>query len=650
MRMVSFPLTVLVAIFTLTATGERVVTSLSGGGWSCDGVPVTVPHTWNAVDGADGGANPPGTFTSCRAVSYVRKAATYRRALPDPTCGKRQFVKCEAVSIKAIVRVNGREVGRHRGAFTAFCFEVTDFLKASGNLLEIVADNTLDEDVPPIVGDFTMYGGVYRDVWFVETDPVCIDLVTDGADGVVLEPDAATGDVVAHVSVLGGTNEVQRFHFDAPRLWTPETPHLYAVTVTVAQKGSSDVVTIPFGFRTIRFDDTGFYLNGVKRKFRGACRHQDREGKGWAVSHQDEIDDVRMMKEMGCDAVRTSHYPQSGGFLDACDRHGLMVWCEAPLVNDVTFSEAFHASMLDQVREMIAQRRNHPSVVVWGLFNEIYSGSKQKPGTIERYLVEARDQMHRQDPTRKVVCASNQYGRRELNQVPDFCAFNVYPGWYDVRPWYFRRLDRDGRMMRDLLETLLRTNGLASVGIGEYGAGGSVNRHNDPFDVQPYSEQNDSEEYQAAYHYCQYGAIRDNPKVWGSFVWEMFDSGADLQHEPGRWGCNTKGLVEFDHKTRKDAFYFYKANWNPEPMLHLVGERRADTTNRVTSVLGFCNAGEVTLSVNGSVVGTQTPDDRRAVVWDAVALRPGRNEIVLTCGGLRVSTALAAPTTALPSH
>lgn len=644
MNGIAFPSAALAAFaVSFSALAARTVLPLSGEGWTLDGEAVSVPHTWNAVDGADGGANATDTFTSCRATSYVRKAATYRRALPNPTPGKRQFVKCEAVSIKAVVCVNGREVGRHRGAFTAFCLEVTDFLKPSGNVLEIVADNTLDEDVPPIVGDFTMYGGVYRDVWFVETDPVCIDLLTDGADGVVLEPDARTGEVIARVSVLGGTNEVQHFHFDAPKLWSPETPHLYSVTVKIAQKGSEDAVTVPFGFRTLRFDDTGFYLNGVKRKFRGVCRHQDREGKGWAASRADEIDDVKMMKTMGCDAVRTSHYPQSTGFLDACDRLGLMVWSETALVNEVTFSDAFHDNMLDQAREMVAQRRNHPSVVVWGLFNEMYSGSKCKAGTIEVYLRELRDQMHRQDPTRRIVCASNQYGRRELSQVADFCGFNVYPGWYNLRPWYFRRLDRDGRMMRELLETLLVTNGLKSVGIGEYGAGGSIYRHNDPFFTTTYDENDDAEEYQAAYHYCNYGAIRDNPKVWGSFIWEMFDSGADLQHEPGRWGCNTKGLVEFDHKTQKDAFYFYKSNWNPEPMLHLVGSRRGFSTNSVTSVLGFCNAGEVTLTVNGVAVGTQTPDDRKAVVWDGVALQPGRNEIVLTCGTLRASAELTAP-------
>ena len=639
-------MTMCVAVAALSATAgraDRTVTSLSGPGWTLDGAPVAVPHTWNAADGADGGENPRGTFTSCRASSYVRKAATYARALPDPTPGRRQFVKCHGVSVKAILRVNGREVGRHRGAFTAFAFEVTDFLRPRGNVLEIIADNTLDEDVPPIVGDFTLYGGVYRDVALIETDPVCIDPVTDGADGVVLEPDAATGEVVAHVRVLGGTNEVQRFRFANPRLWSPETPHLYAVTVQVTQRGSADSVRIPFGFRTVRLDETGFSLNGVKRKLRGVCRHQDREGKGWAVSADDEREDVALMRRMGCDAVRATHYPQSRDFLDACDRQGLLVWCETALVNEVTFSDAFHANMLQQAREMVAQRRNHPSVVLWGLFNEIYSGSRQADGSIERYLAEVRDLLHRLDPTRPVVCASNQYGRRELNRLPDACAFNVYPGWYDAAPWYVRRLDRRGTGMEELLRTLRATNGLATVGVGEYGAGGSVNRHSDPFEQTAFAHRRDSEEYQAFFHYANYRAIRDDDRVWGSFVWEMFDSGSDAQNEPGRPGCNTKGLVEFDHVTPKDAFYFYKANWNPEPLLHLVGARRTSAARRTTSVFAFCNVGRVRLTVNGATVGEQDPDDRMAVIWDGVALRPGENEIEVSCGALRERCVLQAP-------
>lgn len=630
----------LAAALPLAASAGRTVTPLSGPGWTLDGEPVSVPHTWNAVDGADGGENPPGTFTSCRAVSYLRKTATYSRPLPDPSPGKRQFVKCEGVSIKAAVRVNGREAGRHAGAFTAFCFEVTDLMRPSGNVLEITADNTLDENVPPIVGDFTMYGGVYRPVHFIETDPVCIDFVTDGADGVVIEADPATGEVAARVSVLGGTNEVRRFHFPSPRLWSPEDPAMYSVRVEISQRGSTDAVDVPFAFRKVEFDGGGFRLNGVRRKFRGVCRHQDREGKGWAISASDDFADAAMIKSMGADAVRTSHYPQSRSFLDACDRLGLMVWSETSLVNELSLTAPFRESMLQQAREMVAQLRNHPSIVVWGLFNEIYSGSKQADGSLEPYLRETRDLIHALDSSRRVVCASNQYGRRELNRVADLCAFNVYPGWYEVEPWYARRLDRTGAMMRNLLARLRDANGLATVGVGEYGASGSVHRHNEPFRTLPFAERDCAEEYQAAFHYCSYGAIRDDEKTWGSFVWQMFDSGSDTQEEPHRKGINAKGLVEFDHKTPKDAYWFYKANWSGEPVLHLVGARRKETTDAETAVFAFCSAGPVSLAVNGRPIGVKVPDDRKAVIWDGVALAPGQNEITLTSGALRATATL----------
>ena len=260
---------VVCGLFASVAVADQAVLSLSGPDWTLDGEPVSVPHTWNAEDGCDGGKNPSGTRSSCGAVgSYVRKAATYRRTLPEPTRGRRQFIRCHGASIKATVSVNGREVGRHAGAFTAFAFEVTDFLKPTGNELAIRVDNTFDPSVPPISGDFTMYGGLYRDVEWIETDPVCIDPVTDGADGVVLDADPKTGTVVAQVRVLGGTNEIQRFRFANPRLWTPETPELHSVTVRVTQGGSSDAVTVPFGFRAVDLSTDGFRLNGVRRRLR----------------------------------------------------------------------------------------------------------------------------------------------------------------------------------------------------------------------------------------------------------------------------------------------------------------------------------------------------------------------------------------------
>ena len=635
-----------------TVAGARTTTSLSGDGWTADGVPVTVPHTWNGIDGADGGDDPTKPFTACSAQSYVRKAVTYARALPPPTPGKRQFIRFGGVSIKAIVRVNGAEVGRHAGAFTAFCLEITKFLKPAGNTLEVVADNRYDPDVPPIVGDFTMYGGVYRDVELIETDPVCIDPTVDGGPGVRIDADGA-GRVKVAVHVSGATDarivhaicgrEYATDSFVVPNVmrWSPETPQTYELVTTVTKGTSRDRVVQVIGFRDAEFRADGFYLNGVKRKIRGVCRHQDREGKGWAISPADEEEDIAWIRRMGADGVRSSHYPQSTRWYDLCDRRGVMAWCEVPFVNELEFTAAFRSNMTVTAREMLAQHRNHPSIVCWGLFNEIYSGSKKERGTMERPLAAVRDEIKASDPSRGIVAASNRLGMKSLNTVPDAVTFNVYPGWYSARPegvqWYARDFSPDDTQMIGLIDKLCAANGLAVLGIGEYGAGAVKGVRGDMFAEPKGVWHSYSEDYQVGVHYVNYRSILRDRRVWGSFVWQMFDSGSDNRKESVRHGINNKGLIAFDHRTPKAAYWFYKANWNPEPMLYLLGGDRTDAPAGRAQVCGFCNAGAVTLAVNGKAVGTKTPDEVRTVLWLDVPLAAGDNVVELSCGGLKAT-------------
>ena len=382
-------------------------------GWTADGERVIVPHTWNAVDAADGIGRADDWAKngySSGALSYERKTVVYRRELPDPTPMRRYFLRIPGASIRAEVKVNGVAVGSHTGAFTAFCFEITKALKSNGNILEVAVNNDFDPDVQPIHADFSVYGGLYRIPELVETPMVCIDPVTDAAKGVRIEADAATGKVTAYVSVLGGTNEVQRFHFPQPKLWSPETPNLYTVKVVVRQQGCEDSLDVRFGFRTVEFRGDGFYLNGKKRKLRGVCRHQDRAGKGWGRSREDEADDIRWMKLMGADAVRTSHYPQSEAFYDLCDEHGLLVWTEVPNVNGLTFTETARENELREAREMVAQNRNHPCIFVWGIFNELYNmPMAQAPESRMRALKEYVKSL---DSSRSVVAASCHVKRK----------------------------------------------------------------------------------------------------------------------------------------------------------------------------------------------------------------------------------------------
>lgn len=614
----------LVATFLAFATSvvvaaPRQTMSLNGAGWTADGEPVVVPHTWNAIDGADGhnGLKLRTNWDSINTPTYARRKVTYRRLLPDPTPGRRQFVRFGGVSRRTQVMVNGQLAGNHASAFTAFTVEVTKFLKNKGNVLEVICDNFIDEDFTPHSADFTLFGGVYRDVAWLETDPVCIDPVTDGADGVRLDIDPKTGHVKAFVRVLGGKDEVQEFDFPKPILWTPENPKLYEVEVKLA---SGDAVKVRFGFRTVEIRKDGFYLNGVKRKLRGMNRHQDRQGKGWAVSAADEEEDVRWLKRMGADAIRTAHYPQSRHFYDLCDEYGVLAWVEAPNVNFFTRTSLYREHAHRELTEMIEQNRNHASVFCWSIFNELNDANVEDMRFLyERELPALRELAHSLDKSRPVVGVSFQRRLACVNEVPDALGFNCYPGWYEGAA------EDTTNVIRSITENVKR----ASWAMSEYGAGACIDQHDEMTKrVVPASTWH-PEERQAFVHWQAYKALKAAPEVWGTFVWALFDFAADRRSEGSHMGMNDKGLITYDHKTPKDAFFLYEANWSKEPVLHLVGSRMTTTTNATMSVLGFTNGGKTTLKVNGACVGIAEPDSVCGVYWKDVPLKEGENEIVL---------------------
>ena len=307
-----------ILFMSFSAAAGRVTVDLSGDEWmlrEADGrtYPVSVPHCWNIEDACDGrevlSSERYAKNSSC-INSYERKRVVYSRPLPAPKPQRRYFIRCLGASITATVKVNGKEAGSHLGAFTAFCFEITRLLRESGNILEITVDNFSRDDVaPPVNADFNMHGGLYRGVELVETPMVCIDSVTDGASGVRLFPDPDTGKVRAEIKVLGGPGEVREFSVKDFKLWSPETPVVYTQRFEIA---SGDAVVETFGFRKAEFRPDGFYLNGKKRFIRGVNYHQDREGKGWAISEDDIRGDIEAVKELGADALRTAHYPHSG--------------------------------------------------------------------------------------------------------------------------------------------------------------------------------------------------------------------------------------------------------------------------------------------------------------------------------------------------
>ncbi len=608
------------------AAASRRVICLSGEGWTCDGVAVSVPHTWNALDGTDGpdGDQPPKAWSgdSAASFSYVRKRVTYRRNLPAPTSGKRRvFVKCEGASVRAEVFVNGMRIGQHTGAFTSFACEATSAMKESQNVLEIEVDNRYDECQQPMSADFTDYGGLYRDVWLIETDPICIDPVTDGADGVLVMADAKTGNVEVKVSALGGTNETQRFSVANPVLWAPEAPVLYTRTICIDQSGSHDEIPISFGFRTVGFKADGFYLNGERLRLNGVNRHQDRQGKGWAIARADEEEDIAAIKEIGANALRTAHYPQSQHVYDLCDRNGLVCWVEYPNVNRVTCNDEFERRMCREYREMIAQLRNHPSVCMWGLFNEMCCrGNGRSREMTHDILSRLNAFVHRQDPSRPTVAAMDRFNFPELNALPDQLAFNRYPGWYHKMS------------MREMLDECFEKTGRSTLGISEYGVGASVIQHGEPTAAVEATERWHPEEYQAYRMGENVRQILEDERVWGSFVWAMFDFGSDRRTEGERDGINDKGIVSYDRKTKKDAYYLLKANWSSEPVLHLVGSRMTEMTNSTISVMAVSNIGDVSLKVNGMVFATKSPNKSKFVIWENVPMSRGDNVIEVHSG------------------
>lgn len=613
-------------------------------------VRVDLPHTWNAQDALSG------------KIDYKRGIGNYEKNLfiRSEWKGKRLFIRFEGVNNIADVFVNRRHIGEHRGGYGAFIFEITGKVEyGKENSILVRVNNGEQLDIMPLVGDFNFYGGIYRDVHLLITDETCISPLNYASPGVRLIQDSVShkyakvravvdlsnGDsgnreVELNVRLLDGQRVVKEgtkkvnlsgnaamqqeftFEIDQPHLWNGrQDPFLYQAEVTLSRNGQMvDRVTQPLGLRFYRIDpDKGFFLNGKHLPLQGVCRHQDRSEVGNALRPQHHEEDAALMLEMGVNAVRLAHYPQATYFYDLMDKNGIIVWAEIPFVgpggyNDKGFVDlpAFRANGKEQLKELIRQHYNHPSICVWGLFNEL---TELGDNPVE-YIKELNVLAHQEDPTRLTTSASNQMG--DLNFITDAIAWNRYDGWYggtpaDLGKW----LDR---MHKDHPEIC--------IAISEYGAGASIYHQQDSLVKTVPTSWWHPENWQTYYHIENWKTISSRPYVWGSFVWNMFDFGAAHRTEGDRPGINDKGLVTFDRKVRKDAFYFYKANWNgEEPMLYLTGKRNTARTQRLQTIIAFTNQSGAELFVNGKSYGKATPDSYAILEWKNVELQSGENEI-----------------------
>ena len=565
--------------------------------------PVTLPHTWNAVDGQDGGND------------YYRGSCTYALQLPAIRLpeGGRAVLQFDGVAMTAVVNLNGQKVAEHKGGYSTFRVDITDVLQDTNNLT-VEVDNSDNDTVYPQKADFTFYGGIYRDVTLhilpaahfamkengavpVKVTPVVTDLATRRCEvtveALVVDADrvrfALDGQEMS-APVENGTAKAV-FTLENTRLWNGlDDPYLYTVTASL---DNGETQSARFGCRKFEIDpQEGFFLNGRSYPLRGVSRHQDRKGVGVAITKEMMGEDLALILEMGANTIRLAHYQHAQAFYDLCDEKGLVIWAEIPYIT--MHMHNGRANTLTQMEELIVQNYNHPCIAVWGLSNEITAASPVNEELLENHRA-LNDLAHRLDPTRPTTMA-NVFMLEitsPILEIPDVNSYNLYFGWY------LGELDQND----DFFDEYHAKYPDRCIGFSEYGADA-----NPAYQTSAPERGDYTETYQCVYHEHMAKMIADRPWLWATHVWNMFDFAADGRDEGGKNGENQKGLVTFDRKIKKDAFYLYKAYWSKEAFVHTCGSRYVDRAEDVTEVKVYSNLPEVALYVDGRLQETKQGD------------------------------------------
>ena len=608
---------------------------------------VTVPHTWNAN-------YIPGTR------SYNREMMVYRRDLeitPDMK-DKRLFLYFEGVNSSATVLVNNKSVGSHKGGYTAFCMEVTDYAKQGINKLEVWVTNAYNPEILPISGDFNIYGGIHRPCHLLVTEQDCISPLFYASPGVFIHQDKvsekqaqitvetmlslrgkkqglkvrttiedAKGNIISQNIEQNVTTEnvKQPFVIEHPVLWNAkQNPHLYKVIVELLDNGKViDRVEQRTGLRYFSVDaDKGFFLNGKYLDLYGFCLHEEVEGKGSALSAEDHERDMELVKESGATSLRLVHYPHSESIYHLSDENGIVLWTEIPMVGPGGYdfcgfinTDGLKEHARQVLKELVYQKYNHPSICFWGIFNEI----RTNYDNAEPFARELHELYKEIDPSRLTTLASCDDPKFYQN-CSDLMAWNKYIGWYGSR----NAPETAGNFFD---KAKVASNG-KPVAISEYGGGANVEHHFSmkENDVKP-SGQFHPEEGQTYIHEGNWSAFAQRPYMWAKYIWVFADFQSSIRNEGGKPGINDKGLVTYDRKIKKDAFYFYKANWSTEPMIYITSRRFTKRPEASVQVKVYSNLRENTLYVNGKKIGKQKSDSLHRVVWQNVTLSKGENRI-----------------------
>ncbi|MBQ8815287.1 MAG: glycoside hydrolase family 2 protein [Lachnospiraceae bacterium] len=572
---------------------------------------VNLPHSWNAIDGQDGDSD------------YYRGTCYYAKEIEkiDLPEAEQYYLELRGANSSADVYVNGKYLAHHDGGYSTWRVNVTDVLDFK-NLIVIAVDNAPNDKVYPQVADFTFYGGLYRDVNLIAVNNSHFDLDYYGGPGLMVTPEVKGADASVAVEVfVTGAVEGQTLTYtvkDAEgavvaecqtpvsetkvsveipsvHLWHGrKDPYLYTAEV-VLKNGDEviDAVSTRFGCRTYQIDpEKGFILNGESYPLRGVSRHQDRWGCGNALLPEHHKEDMEFICEMGANTIRLAHYQHDQYFYDLCDEYGQVIWAEIPYIS--RHMVGGRENTISQMKELIVQNYNHPSIVVWGLSNEITMDQSTTDDLVDNHKV-LNELVHQMDPTRLTTIAAVSMCPLDhpYIQIPDVVSYNHYFGWYGG----------DTSMNGPWFDNFHATYPNIPIGVSEYGCE-ALNWHTSNPAQGDYTE-----EYQAYYHEELIKQLFTRPYIWATHVWNMYDFGADSRNEGGENGQNHKGMMTFDRKYKKDAFYAYKAWLSDEPFVHLAGKRYVDRVEDVTKVTVYSNQPEVELFANGVSLGKQTAED-----------------------------------------
>ena len=569
---------------------------------------INLPHSWNAIDGQDGGND------------YFRGTAYYEKKLvkADFPEADRYYLEIRGANSSADVILNGKNLAHHDGGYSTWRVDVTDSLKDENSLV-IAVDNAPNETVYPQMADFTFYGGLYRDVNLIAVNSTHFDLDYFGGSGIKITPNIVGKDAQVEIEVftteLSEEDDIIYTITDAEdkvicecsskeKVWTAKienvnlwhgrkNPYLYKAYAKIQRNGVDlDNVSSRFGCRSYEIDpERGFILNGEEYPLRGVSRHQDRWGIGNALRPCHHKEDIELICEVGATTIRLAHYQHDQYFYDLCDEYGQVVWAEIPYISK--HMPGGRENTISQMKELITQNYNHPSIVVWGLSNEIGIGGSDED-LLENHRI-LNDMCHEMDKTRKTTIAAVSMCKIDdpYLQIPDVVSYNHYFGWYGG----------DTSMNGPWFDKFHATHPNIPIGCSEYGCE-ALNWHNSDPRQGDYTE-----EYQAYYHEELIKQLFSRKYMWATHVWNMFDFGADARAEGGENGQNHKGLITFDRSYKKDAFYAYKAWLSDEPFVHICSKRYIDRVEDVTKVTVYSNQPTVELFANGVSLGVKEAED-----------------------------------------